>query len=60
MRESFFSKSQIHPIILFNFSGHGNFDLSAYQAYLAGQLQDYAYPEEAIQDALQHLPKVNL
>ena len=45
-------------IILFNFSGHGNLDLSAYQAYLSGQLQDYEYPEEAIQAALKNLPVV--
>jgi tryptophan synthase beta chain len=46
-------------VILFNFSGHGHFDLSAYQAYLAGKLEDYDYPEEAIQAALKKLPEVN-
>ncbi|MBT3391495.1 MAG: TrpB-like pyridoxal phosphate-dependent enzyme [Chloroflexi bacterium] len=46
--------------ILFNLSGHGHFDLSAYQAYLNGSLQDYALPEEAIQAALEQLPEVNL
>ena len=30
--------------ILFNLSGHGHFDLGAYEAYLAGKLQDYEYP----------------
>jgi tryptophan synthase beta chain len=39
-------------------SGHGHFDLGAYQAYLSGQLQDYAYPEAAIQAALTTLPQV--
>ncbi|MDI6712156.1 MAG: TrpB-like pyridoxal phosphate-dependent enzyme [Anaerosomatales bacterium] len=29
--------------ILFNLSGHGHFDLSAYEAYLAGRLQDYDF-----------------
>jgi len=29
--------------ILFNLSGHGHFDLSAYDAYLNGQLQDYDF-----------------
>jgi len=45
-------------VILFNASGHGHFDLTGYQAYLGGQLQDYAYPEEKVQEALQSLPKV--
>jgi tryptophan synthase beta chain len=47
-------------VILFNLSGHGHFDMSAYQSYLSGQLQDYQYPEEAIQISLAQLPKVEL
>ncbi len=35
-------------VILFNLSGHGNFDLSAYQAYFAGKLENHNPPEEAI------------
>lgn len=46
--------------ILFNFSGHGLLDLGAYQAYLSGQLQDYEYPTERIEAALEKLPKVAL
>jgi len=35
-------------VILFNLSGHGHFDLSAYESYLAGRLEDYGYtPQEA-------------
>lgn len=45
-------------VILFNLSGHGNFDLSSYQAYLAGQLVDYEYPYEAVQAAMVSLPDV--
>ena len=45
-------------VILFNLSGHGHFDMGAYDAYLAGSLQDYAYPAEAIQEALGELPNV--
>jgi tryptophan synthase beta chain len=45
-------------VILFNLSGHGHFDMGAYDAYLAGSLQDYAYPAQAIQQALTELPKV--
>ena len=44
-------------VILFNLSGHGNFDMASYQAYLSGQLEDYAYPEEAIQAASGDLAK---
>lgn len=47
-------------VILFNLSGHGHFDLSAYQAYLAGQLVDYKYPQAAIEAALTKLPVVSL
>jgi tryptophan synthase beta chain len=47
-------------VILFNLSGHGHFDLSAYQAYLASQLTDYDYPEEAIRAAMADLPEVPL
>jgi tryptophan synthase beta chain len=45
-------------VILFNLSGHGHYDMTAYQAYLSGQLVDYEYPVEAIQESLKHLPKV--
>jgi tryptophan synthase beta chain len=44
--------------ILFGLSGHGNFDLAAYQSYLAGELVDYEHPQEAIDEALAHLPEV--
>ncbi|PWH16075.1 MAG: TrpB-like pyridoxal phosphate-dependent enzyme [Anaerolineae bacterium] len=47
-------------VILFNLSGHGNFDMSAYQAYLEGKLEDYSYPEEEVRKAMEHLPKVQL
>jgi tryptophan synthase beta chain len=47
-------------IILFNFSGHGLLDLSAYQAYLSGKLENYDYPAEAIAEAMKDLPKVTV
>jgi tryptophan synthase beta chain len=47
-------------VILFNLSGHGNFDMAAYQSYNARELEDYEYPEEAIKEAMKNLPKVNL
>ncbi|MDR7477737.1 MAG: TrpB-like pyridoxal phosphate-dependent enzyme, partial [Armatimonadota bacterium] len=34
--------------ILFNLSGHGHFDLAAYEEYLAGRLPDFDYPEAEI------------
>ncbi len=46
--------------ILFNLSGHGHFDLAAYDDYLAGKLQDYEYPEAAIKKSLANLPKIEL
>jgi len=47
-------------VILFNLSGHGNFDMAAYESYLSGQLEDYEYPEEAVKESLTKLPQVNL
>ncbi len=44
--------------ILFNLSGHGHFDMAAYDRYFAGQLEDYAYPEAAIAASMQKLPKI--
>ena len=46
--------------ILFNLSGHGHFDMGAYEAYLDNTLEDFAYPAEAIEESLKHLPEVNL
>jgi len=45
-------------VIAFNLSGHGHFDMTAYDSYLKGQLEDYEYPVEAVEEALQHLPAV--
>ncbi len=47
-------------VILFNLSGHGHFDMGAYEAYFSGKLEDYGYPEEAIKEAEKELPKVEL
>jgi tryptophan synthase beta chain len=44
--------------ILIAHSGHGHFDLSAYDAYLSGKLKDFAYPEEEVRKAMLDLPKV--
>jgi tryptophan synthase beta chain len=47
-------------VILFNLSGHGNFDLTAYDAYHTGKLVDYAIPEEAIATIRERVPQVNI
>ena len=44
--------------ILFNLSGHGYFDMSAYDNYLAGKLKDFAYPAERVQAAMKEVPVV--
>ena len=45
-------------VLFFNLSGHGHFDMASYDKYFAGELEDFAYPEAAIEAALDHLPKV--
>ena len=45
--------------ILFGLSGHGHFDLAAYQSYLAGSLTNYEHPQAAIEEALAQLPDVD-
>ena len=44
--------------LLFNLSGHGHFDMAAYDRYFAGELDDFDYPEEAIKQSMQNLPKI--
>ena len=44
--------------ILFCLSGHGHFDLTAYDNFLAGNVEDYEYPQEKIAESLKKLPKV--
>src|SRR5829696_6457399 len=42
--------------ILFNLCGHGHFDMSAYESYLAGELQDPEFSEADMEAALGRLP----
>jgi tryptophan synthase beta chain len=44
--------------LFFNLSGHGHFDMAAYDSYFSGQLVDSEYPAVEIDRALAHLPKV--
>jgi tryptophan synthase beta chain len=44
-------------VILFNLSGHGHFDLAAYDSYLAGTLEDPEFSEQDMKEALARLPE---
>ena len=44
--------------ILFNLTGHGHFDMSSYERFLSGKLENYDYPAEAVAASLAHLPRV--
>lgn len=46
-------------VILFNLSGHGHFDMASYDAYFEGKLEDYEYPQEAVQAAQARMPRVD-
>ncbi len=45
-------------VIAFNLSGHGHFDMTAYQSYHHGLLEDFDYPDHAVEEAMTHLPDV--
>jgi len=45
--------------ILFNFSGHGHFDMTAYEAYLRGGLEDFELDEASLQQGVASIPKVD-
>ena len=45
-------------VILFNLSGHGLIDMSAYQQYLQGNLQDYEVKQEEIDRNISQLEKI--
>ena len=46
-------------VILFNLSGHGHFDLTAYQQYMQGAMKDSTLPESELKKALATLPVVS-
>jgi tryptophan synthase beta chain len=47
-------------VILIALSGHGHFDMSAYESYLSGGLTDIPYSAELLEASLARLPKVSL
>ena len=46
--------------ILIAHSGHGYFDMAAYDQYLSGKLSDYDYPADKVKEALAFLPKISV
>ena len=44
--------------ILFCLSGHGNMDITAYENYLTGNLQDIEYSDELLNESMTHLPVI--
>jgi tryptophan synthase beta chain len=45
-------------VILTALCGHGHFDMSAYDDYLAGNLVDHDYPEEKVREAMARVPEI--
>jgi tryptophan synthase beta chain len=45
-------------VIAFNLSGHGHFDMAAYDSYFEKKLEDYELPQSQIDEALKNLPKM--
>jgi tryptophan synthase beta chain len=55
--EAIDARKEARPrVILFNLSGHGHFDLAAYDAYHSGKLQDYEHPAADIAEAMAAIP----
>ena len=50
----------VSKVIAFNLSGHGLFDLGAYDEYLKGNLERFEYPAEKIKASMKNLPKVTV
>jgi tryptophan synthase beta chain len=44
-------------VILLGLSGHGHFDMGAYDAFLAGELEDLEFSEDDMKAALERLPE---
>jgi tryptophan synthase beta chain len=58
MEEAEAAKEAGEPrVILLNLCGHGHFDLSAYDAYLAGELEDPEFSQEDMDAAVARLPE---
>ena len=51
-------KDKKEQTIVFANSGHGYFDLSAYDAYNNNKIEDYNHPDELIKKAMAELPVI--
>lgn len=51
-------KATSEKVIVFNLSGHGHFDLGAYDAYLNGKIKDIEYSADEVKEALKHIPSI--
>jgi tryptophan synthase beta chain len=59
--EALEAKAEGKPrVILFNLSGHGHYDLSSYDRYLSGNLEDYEFAADRVHEALKHVPAVGV
>jgi tryptophan synthase beta chain len=57
--EALRAKEEGRPtVILFGLCGHGHFDLSAYERFQSGSLEDYEYPAERVAHALEAVPSI--
>jgi tryptophan synthase beta chain len=45
--------------IFFNLSGHGDYDLAAYEEYLAGRLKDFEYTGEMLEKGFSTIPVID-
>ncbi|HUO46669.1 MAG TPA: TrpB-like pyridoxal phosphate-dependent enzyme [Acidimicrobiia bacterium] len=45
-------------VILTALCGHGHFDMTAYEAFLNGTLEDYEYPEEKVRESMEKIPVI--
>ena len=46
-------------VIVFSLSGHGHFDMAAYDAYLRNRLEDCEYDSSRLQESLNRLPRID-
>lgn len=44
--------------IFFNLSGHGDFDLAAYESYFTGKLEDYEYTDKMHDEGMATVPNI--
>lgn len=47
-------------VILFNLSGHGYFDMTAYDNYLGGRLEDVDFSQDSLNESIKKLPQINM